>query len=151
MKYFLFIAAYCLFSFMACAQKSNNMNDTVSAEETQVLAVTRQLTRLMIERDTIAMNKMLDKNYTLTHMTGYMQPRSEWFAEVERESMKYYSAKEVAHSVKIDGNLAEFIQQNIVAARIWGSRKTWRLQQVFQLEKRDGSWIILSSVATTFP
>ena len=123
--------------------------DIVSSEEAQVLAVTRQLTQLMIERDTIAMNEILDKNYTLTHMTGYVQPKSEWFAEVERESMKYYSAKEVAYTVKIDGNQAEVIQQNLVDARIWGSRNTWRLQQVFQLEKRDGSWIILNSVATT--
>ena len=150
LKYYLFIAVCWLFSLTACAQKSTNMNDTVSAEETPVLAVTRQLTRLMIERDTLAMSKILDKNYTLTHMTGYEQSRAEWFAEVEKESMKYYSAQEVAHSVKITGNRAEFVQQNLVDARIWGSRNTWRLQQVFQLEKREGSWIILKSVASTF-
>ena len=150
MTYYFFLAGCWLLSVTACAQKTNNMNKTVSAEETQILAVTRQLTRLMIERDTMAMNKILDKNYTLTHMTGYVQSRSEWFAEVEKESMKYYSAKEVSHSAKIEGNHAEFIQQNLVDARIWGSRNTWRLQQVFQLEKREGSWVILHSVATTF-
>lgn len=139
-----------LLSFATRAQKSPNMNDTISTAENQVLAVTRQLTRLMIERDTMTMNKILDKSYTLTHMTGYVQPKSEWFAEVEKESMKYYSAKEVAHSVKIAGSQAECVQQNLVDARIWGSRNTWRLQQVFQLEKREGSWIILSSVASTF-
>lgn len=149
-NYSFFIAGCWLLSFTACAQKSTNMNDPINAEETPVLAVTRQLTRLMIERDTMAMNKILDKNYTLTHMTGYEQSRSEWFAEVEKESMKYYLAQEVAHSVKIEGNRAEFVQQNLVDARIWGSRNTWRLQQVFQLEKREGSWIILNSVASTF-
>ena len=126
------------------------MNDPIPADKTPLLAVTRQLTRLMIERDTMAMAKILDKGYTLTHMTGYVQSRSEWFTEVERESMKYYSAKEVADSVKIEGNHAEFVQQNLIDARIRGSRNIWRLQQVFQLEKREGSWIILHSVASTF-
>ena len=126
------------------------MNDPIPADKTPLLAVTRQLTRLMIERDTMAMAKILDEGYTLTHMTGYVQSRSEWFTEVERESMKYYSAKEVAHSVKIEGNQAEFVQQNLVDARIWGSRNIWRLQQVFQLEKRQAGWIILHSVASTF-
>ncbi|NEU70412.1 hypothetical protein [Spirosoma agri] len=40
--------------------------------------------------------------------------------------MSYCSAKEVAHSVKLDGNQDEFVQQNLVDARIRGSRNTWR-------------------------
>ncbi|GAB3899180.1 nuclear transport factor 2 family protein [Spirosoma agri] len=53
------------------------MNDLINIEGTQILGVTRQLTRLMIRRDTKAMNKILDENYTLTHMTGYVQSKSE--------------------------------------------------------------------------
>lgn len=119
-------------------------------EEMQVLIVTRQLTQLMIAGDTAAMSKILDKNFTLTHITGYVQPKSEWFAEIERESMKYYSAKEVAHSIKINGDRAAFVQQNLLDARIWGTRNTWRLQQKMEIEKRDGKWIILNSVASVF-
>jgi hypothetical protein len=96
------------------------------------------------------MDNILDKHYTLTHMTGYVQPKAEWFDEVMKESMKYYSAKEVKNSVTINGNEAEVVAQNLVDARIWGSRNTWRLQQTMQLEKRSGKWIILKSVAMTF-
>jgi hypothetical protein len=104
----------------------------------------------MIERNTAAMDKIVDKNFTLTHMTGYVQPKEEWFAEVEKESMKYYSAKEVNHTIKVTGSTATLMNQNMVDARIWGSRHTWPLQQIMQLEKRNGKWIILNSVASTF-
>ena len=149
MKTCLFLISW-VFSYAACAQNSNNMNDTMSNEEARVLAVVRQLAQLMIDRDTAALNDILDEHYTLTHMTGYVQPKTEWFNEVMKESMKYYSAKEVKNSVKINGNEAEVIVQNLVDARIWGSRNTWRLQQTMQLEKRNEKWIILKSVATIF-
>ena len=149
MKLILTIAVAIL-SLASCAQNSTKMKDATSSEEKEVLAVTRQLAQLMIERDTAAMNSILDEHYTLTHMTGYVQPKAEWFNEVNKESMKYYSAKEVSHTVTVNGNKATATMQNLVDARIWGSRNTWRLQQVMALEKRNGKWIILKSVASTF-
>ncbi|WP_121356184.1 nuclear transport factor 2 family protein [Flavisolibacter nicotianae] len=122
----------------------------VNKDETQILSVIRQLAKGMIERDITGMNRILDKEYTLTHMTGYVQPKAEWFNEVIKESMKYYSASEVFHTVTVNGNKATATMQNLVDARIWGSRNTWRLQQVMRLEKRDGQWIILNSVASVF-
>ena len=150
MKPILAIALVML-NLASCAQNNlKNMSDTVSKDETQILSVIRQLAQGMIERDTTAMNRILDKEYTLTHMTGYVQPKAEWFNEVIKESMKYYSASEVSHAVTVNGNKATATMQNLVDARIWGSRNTWRLQQVMRLEKRDGQWIILNSVASVF-
>lgn len=122
----------------------------INSDEAAVIAKVRELAEFMIARDTIAMNNILDEHYTLTHMTGYVQPKAEWFDEVTRESMKYYSAKEVSMNVKLNGNSADVVVRNLVDARIWGSRNTWRLQQKMKLEKRKGLWIILSSVASTF-
>src|SRR4051812_41295520 len=122
----------------------------IDTNKTQVLDVTRQLTQLMIEKDTAAMNKILDIHFTLTHITGYVQPKEEWYAEIESERMKYYSYKEVKTSVEIDGDKATFVGQNFLDARIWGTRNNWRLQQTMQLEKRNGKWTILKSIATTF-
>lgn len=143
--------ALAVLNLASCAQNNQkNMSDTVNKNETQILSVIRQLAKGMIERDTTAMNRILDKEYTLTHMTGYVQPKAEWFNEVIKESMKYYSASEVSHSVTVNGNKATATMQNLVDARIWGSRNTWRLQQIMQLEKREGQWIILNSVASVF-
>jgi hypothetical protein len=125
-------------------------NDKNNTDKLQVLTVTRQLTQLMIDKNVAEMSKILDIHFTLTHITGYVQSKDEWYAEIESERMKYYSYKEVKTSVEIDGDKATFVGRNILDARIWGSRNNWRLQQTMQLEKRNGKWIILKSVATTF-
>ncbi|WP_367752399.1 nuclear transport factor 2 family protein [Flavobacterium sp. WC2430] len=124
--------------------------NNASQNESQILKITRQLTELMIDKNLVGLNRILDPNFTLTHITGYVQSKAEWFSEIERERMKYYSYKEVKTTIKIDGNQALFVGQNLLDARIWGSRNNWRLQQTMQLEKRNGEWIILKSVATTF-
>ncbi|MEL4308264.1 nuclear transport factor 2 family protein [Joostella sp. CR20] len=126
------------------------MNEDSKQEKVEIMTVVRKLATLMIEKDTNTMNNILDEDYTLTHITGYVQPKEEWFLEVEKESMKYYSAEEIAHSITIENNRAEVVVKNLVDARIWGSRNTWRLQQKMTLEKRNEKWIILKSVATTF-
>ena len=134
---------------MATNSKRENIMETDN-NKAEVIEVVRQLTQLMIEKDTVAMDKILDKHFTLTHITGYVQPKDEWYAEINSERMKYYSYKEVNTSAEVNGDKARFIGQNILDARIWGSRNIWRLQQTMQLEKRNGKWVILKSVATTF-
>lgn len=125
--------------------EKNRGNDTA-----EVYNVVQQLAKLMIARDTAVMTSILDKDFTLTHITGYVQPKAEWLSEVARESMKYYSAQEVNHTININGNIADVTTRNMVDARIWGSRNTWRLQQKMRLEKRKDNWIILYSIASTF-
>ena len=141
-----------LTSIAGCAQQNQQkMNTTTSSRDSaQVIAVTRKLTNLMIERNIAEMDKIVDERFTLTHITGYKQPKAEWFTEIESESMKYYGYKEVSTSVKINGNRAEFIGRNQLDARIWGARNNWWLKQKMQLEKRNDKWIILNSVASTF-
>lgn len=151
----LYTSFLLILSSTACSQNNSNSknkmeNQNSTTEELQVINVTRQLTDLMIEMDTKAINKIVDADFTLTHITGYVQSKNEWFSEIESERMKYYSYREVKTIVKINGDKATFIGQNILDARIWGTRNNWRLQQTMLLEKRDNKWIILKSVATIF-
>ncbi|KQB41384.1 nuclear transport factor 2 family protein [Flavobacterium aquidurense] len=124
--------------------------DNTEVDKMQILRITRQLTDLMIEKNLAAMNKILDSHFTLTHITGYVQSKDEWFSEIESERMKYYAYTEVNTAVTIDNNNAVFVGQNLLDARIWGTRNKWRLQQTMHLEKRNEKWVILKSVATTF-
>jgi hypothetical protein len=126
------------------------MESAQQDNKSQVLEVTKKVTELMIKKDTASLNKILDERFTLTHITGYVQSKEDWYAEIASERMKYYSYKEIKTSVEIKGDRATFIGQNILDARIWGTRNKWNLQQIMQLEKRGNRWIILKSVATTF-
>ena len=143
---YILTASLIVRTFAAENMDTNKTTDAAS----QIIDVTRQLTQLMIEMETVEINKLLDTHFTLTHITGYVQPKDEWFSEIESERMKYYSYNEVYTSVEIESDRATFVGQNLLDARIWGTRNTWRLQQTMQLEKRNGKWIIMKSVATTF-
>jgi hypothetical protein len=55
----------------------------LETDRIQVLEVTRQLTQLMIDRDLVELNKILDTHFTLTHITGYVPPKEEWLSEIE--------------------------------------------------------------------
>lgn len=132
-------------------QLKNNMETAkIEDNQLQILTVAQTLTELMIEKDIIGISKIVDVDFTLTHITGYVQSKKDWFTEIESEQMKYYSYTEVKTSVSITADKATFVGQNLLDARIWGTRNTWRLQQTMQLEKRNGKWIILKSVATIF-
>ncbi|MEY4011408.1 MAG: hypothetical protein RIT22_532 [Bacteroidota bacterium] len=138
---------------MVCSQIKTKKYSEMEVEksgEIQILGVTRLLTQLMIEKNTGEMSEIVDANFTLTHITGYVQSKEEWFAEIESERMKYYSYEEIQTSVKIEGKKAIFVGKNVLDARIWGSRNIWRLQQKMELEKRSDKWIIIKSVASIF-
>ena len=118
------------------------MQQTQTNDEAEILTLTRRFTQLMIERNTEELDKIVDKDFTLTHITGYLQPKDEWFKEIQTESMKYYSAKEVSHTLSINGNTATFVQRNLLDAHIWGSRNTWRLQQTMTLNYQDRKSVV---------
>lgn len=126
------------------------MNKSFTTEQQEVIKITGLLAEMMIARDLDGLNNLLDRGFTLTHITGYVQPKAEWLLEIETERMKYYSTEVVKQEVKINGDKAIFIGQSLISARIWGSHHVWRIQQTMQLEKRKGKWIILSSVAQSF-
>ena len=152
------ISALCI-SFAGCAEplvagEMKNMKTEHrenSKTENEVKAVVRSMISNMLKADVATMANVLSPDFTLTHITGYRQSRTEWLDEIRQERMKYYSAEEVSLTVSFERNdRAEVKIRNLVDARIRGSRNTWKLQQVIVLEKRNGQWVILRSVATLF-
>jgi hypothetical protein len=118
--------------------------------EAEVVAAYRAMYRGMLERDTGLLDDLLDSGYTLTHMTGYRQSRTEWLQQIDSGEMRYHSARPHSTSVEVTGDTAALVGKDVVDATIWGSRGTWNLQLTTNYERRDGTWIALHTVATTF-
>ena len=148
LKLFSLIGFTTLFN-MAFAQKGSTSID-MAGEENRIIAVTDSIIEYMIARDIDGLQSVLDEQFTLTHITGYVQSRSEWLSEIETEGMKYYSAKKIKHYIDISGDQAVVTLQHLLDARIWGSRNTWRLQQKMKLQRRNGQWTVINSTASTF-
>jgi hypothetical protein len=141
---------FSIFFNLTFGQIGSHEQINMTSEENQIIAVTDSVIVYMIEQNVGGLRSILDKDFTLTHITGYVQSRKEWLSEIETEGMKYYSAKKIKHDVSISGDEAVSTFQHLLDARIWGSRNTWRLQQKMKLEKRGNHWIVVNSIASTF-
>ncbi|MBE6164532.1 MAG: nuclear transport factor 2 family protein [Streptococcus gallolyticus] len=112
----------------------------------------RQVNDAMVAKDTKKLAELLEPDTVLIHMTGYVQPVTEWLEQIETGDMIYYSWQEdVIKNIKINGNTASLIGQSRVKARIWGAGpSTWRLQIKMEFENIDGKWKIIKQTASTY-
>jgi hypothetical protein len=120
------------------------------AQEAEVIAAYRDMYRGMLEQDTHLLDELLDDEYTLEHMTGYVQPKREWLQHIASGRMRYHSERETSTGVTITGDGAVLVGRSVVDATIWGGRGTWRLQLTTRYERRDGQWLAVDTVATTY-
>lgn len=117
----------------------------------EILQLYRNYNLAMAADDVTVLDKLLAPNFTLTHMTGYVQPRAEWLGEMQRGTMHYYSSVE-DHVTMVE--LAAGWQvtgQNRVVASIHGSqRHEWPLNTVLTVHRQAGQWQIMRAVVTTY-
>lgn len=112
----------------------------------------RQVNDAMVAKDTKKLAELLEPDTVLIHMTGYVQPVTEWLEQIDTGDMIYYSWQEDAiKNIKINGNTASLIGQSRVKARIWGAGpSTWRLQIKMEFENVDGKWKIIKQTASAY-
>jgi hypothetical protein len=121
-----------------------------SDDRVQLLEAYRAMYGGMLERDTDLLDGLLDDEYTLTHMTGSVQSKNEWLAQIDSGEMQYHSSRPRDTSIEVTGDQAVLVGREFVHATIWGARGTWNLQLTTTYQRRDNAWIALKTVATTF-
>lgn len=104
----------------------------------------------MVEEDTPSLDDLLDAGFTLTHMTGYVQPKAEWLAEMKAGQFVYHSIDEVDTALDLDGSTARLTVRTMTDAKVYGSRADWRLLLTTDYGRRGDTWIPLRTVATTW-
>ncbi len=119
-------------------------------DEADVIAAYRDMYRGMVEQDTDLLDELLDDNFALEHMTGYVQPKREWLQHIDSGRMRYHSAQERSTTVTVSGDSAVVVGRSVVDATIWGGRGTWNLQLTTRYKRRDGQWRAVDTVATTY-
>lgn len=104
----------------------------------------------MVEGDTEALQQLLADEFTLTHMTGYVQPKSEWLEQMRAGQFIYRTAEERDTSLRVDGDRAHFVGRIVTDATVYGARAHWRLQLTMDFTRTHGRWVASHSRATTW-
>lgn len=100
--------------------------------------------------DTQRLTSLLDAGFTLTHITGYRQPKSEWLAQMRSGQFRYHDIREVNTRLEVNRNNATVTGRIITDATVYGTRANWRLQLAVKYARVADGWIALQSIATTW-
>jgi hypothetical protein len=98
----------------------------------------RSVRDAMLMGDTPLLSDLLLPDFTLTHMTGYVQRRDEWLTAMDDGDMTYHSVEDVEAmtSATASGDQT-YTVRTMTDASIWGGRGTWRLQLILHLAHAD--------------
>lgn len=98
-----------------------------------------------------ALDELVHENFSLVHITGYVQPKQEWFEEIETYQFHYHRIRvdEESLSVIATGDHAVVRGRGIFDATINGIRSPWRLQFTVRFS-RSGRWRIDQAQYGTF-
>lgn len=117
-----------------------------------IVQLYRDENEAMVKKDINKLNEILAEDMKLTHMTGYVQPKLEWIDQIQNDEMQYFESEEDnITDIVIKGDMASLVGQNQVQAKIWGGGiNTWYLQMKMYYQRKNGKWIIVSQVASTY-
>lgn len=102
--------------------------------------------RAMVAGDAESLGALLTDRFTLTHMTGYRQPKAEWLADVASGAMTYHSMDDCA--VGVDLSAGALTARTRTDATIWGGRGTWPLQLRIEFTADGTGWLAARTVAS---
>jgi hypothetical protein len=106
----------------------------------------------MVDARTVELDRLLDPDFALVHITGYVQPKDEWFDVLRSRQFDYHRIEidEKTVSVSISGDAAELTGRGVFNATINGARNPWKLQFSMRFARRDAKWVITHARYTTF-
>jgi Domain of unknown function (DUF4440) len=133
--------------------RSTSADMTPTDPQTAVLASYEAQREAMMAGDAAALGDELARDFSLTHMTGYVQTRDEWLQQVADGEMTYHSIQDVDARVvdaKADPGAPVVVARTRTDATIWGGRGLWRLQLEIHFTQHDGLWLAERTVASTW-
>ena len=109
-----------------------------------------ELCEAMVAGDLAELDAILADEFTLTHMTGYVQAKAEWLDAIETGQMQYHRMKTVEATLSPEGSVPALTVRTLTDATVWGSRAPWRLILRSWFQPRGDDWVITRTVASTW-
>jgi hypothetical protein len=108
--------------------------------------------RAMVDARIDVLDGLLDREFALVHITGYNQPKDEWFGVLRSGQFDYHKidVDEETVTVSIQRESAELTGRGIFNATINGAKNPWRLQFTVGFVRRGDRWIIKNARYTTY-
>ena len=116
----------------------------MSDAEQSVLYTQARYRQAMTDADLNTMREIVSENMIFTHMSGKTQSREEYFADIEKGRLNYFTIGIENPVIKIDGDTATIIFTSVLNANAYGARGTFRMSGTHKYENKDGAWIAVN-------
>lgn len=122
------------------------------SENSSILQVLNAYHTAMVEARTADLERLLEPDYSLIHITGYVQPKHEWLDLIWSGDFNYHQINLEQNSLEINitGNTSTVKGRGVFNATINGLNAPWRLKFTLQFKKYDSSWVVANARYTTF-
>ena len=108
----------------------------------------------MIAKDTEVLERLLDEDFVLIHMTGMRQSKQEYLRSIENGTLNYYSCEDTVLEKNRESNSEDKMhivgKSRVNAAVFGGGRRTWPLQLDIDLVEKGNEWKITKIKASTY-
>ena len=118
--------------------------DSLTDEQMEILLLQVQYCQAMTDADTDTMRELVSEDMTYTHMSGKTQTREEYFADIEKGRLNYYTIGIENPVIEVDGDTATIEYTSVLNANAYGARGTFRMSGIHHYKKCDGSWILVN-------
>lgn len=117
-----------------------NIN-TLTNEEVEVLYTQSRYCQAMVDADLDTMKEIVPNDVTFTHMSGMVQTRNEYFADIKNGRLNYYNIGIENPKIKVNGDTATITYTSILDANAYGAKGVYRMSGTHRLKKVDDKWL----------
>ena len=118
--------------------------EALDDEELSVLYTQARYCQAMTDADMDAMREIVSENMVFTHMSGMQQSREEYFADIEKGRLNYFTIGIENPVIEVDGDSASVTFTSVLNANAYGARGTFRMKGTHQYKRQDGRWIAVN-------
>ena len=116
-----------------------NLND----DQEEVLERFIEFQYAMIEKDLEKLNELLKDNYTLRHMSGKTQTKTEYIDQIMDGTLNYYKSIINNPIIMIKEKVKAILKADVTLdAKVYGMKGTWTLHSEQTMEKINEKWYL---------
>jgi ketosteroid isomerase-like protein len=118
----------------------------------EILGILHAYHAAMVAARTDQLGDLIDDDYSLVHITGYVQPKDEWFDVIRSGQFDYHriDIEDRTLLVSVSGDTATVTGRGVFDATINGMHAPWRLRFAMNWSRQRGSWRIMSARYSSF-
>jgi hypothetical protein len=122
-------------------EQAMSENET-QADRDAIVANFHARQRAMVDGDTDELRRLSTPDSHAQHISGYNQPRDEWFDQIESGYFDYHTVDNNSIDLTMTGpDSATLVSRSTIDVTIGGSRNTWRLESTADYVNVDGRWL----------